>query len=239
MAPWTLEVRAQHGLTTHGQQRMALLMVALLLGTLLAAWIGGWRASRHLASSVRSLSELPGTPRLPVEIDEIRDARQLIDEAYAGPLRDHLGTFRSGSLFILDEAHHAAPSSGQKYAIDSQITRSVRDLAPRFEHRLFLSATPHNGHSNSFSALLEILDPIPVTHPHHELARQSFKKRIVAMIPHRRVTKLARPTGAHFAAQCFAGGLHSITNSQDRQPQFKDLWIDLRSTIRVDARRTT
>ena len=30
---------------------------------------------------------------------------------------------------------------------------------PRFEHRLFLSATPHNGHSNSFSALLEILDP--------------------------------------------------------------------------------
>jgi hypothetical protein len=32
-------------------------------------------------------------------------------------------------------------------------------LAPCFEHRLFLSATPHNGHSNSFSALLEILDP--------------------------------------------------------------------------------
>ncbi|KAA1258073.1 RNA polymerase-associated protein RapA [Rubripirellula obstinata] len=100
--------------------------------------------------------------------------RLLIDEAYAGPLRDHLGTFRSGSLFILDEAHHAAPSSGQKYAIDSQITRSVRDLAPRFEHRLFLSATPHNGHSNSFSALLEILDPqrfcrgVPVSAKHRD-----------------------------------------------------------------------
>ncbi|MGO8747547.1 MAG: DISARM system SNF2-like helicase DrmD [Thermoguttaceae bacterium] len=85
--------------------------------------------------------------------------RLLIDEAYAGPLRDWLGDFRAGTLLILDEAHHAAPSSGQKYAIDSQITRAVRDLAPRFEHRLFLSATPHNGHSNSFSALLEILDP--------------------------------------------------------------------------------
>ncbi len=35
----------------------------------------------------------------------------------------------------------------------------MRDLAPLFEHRLFLSATPHNGHSNSFCALLEILDP--------------------------------------------------------------------------------
>jgi SNF2 family DNA or RNA helicase len=85
--------------------------------------------------------------------------RLLIDEAYAGPLRDWLGDFRAGTLLILDEAHHAAPASGQKYAIDSQITRAVRDLAPRFEHRLFLSATPHNGHSNSFSALLEILDP--------------------------------------------------------------------------------
>jgi superfamily II DNA or RNA helicase len=85
--------------------------------------------------------------------------RLLIDEAYASPLADWLGTFRAGSLLILDEAHHAAPASGQRYAIDSQITRAVRDLAQRFEHRLFLSATPHNGHSNSFSALLEILDP--------------------------------------------------------------------------------
>src|SRR5678815_4458106 len=85
--------------------------------------------------------------------------RLLIDEAYVGPLRDWLGTFRSGTLLILDEAHHAAPASGQKYAIDSQITKAIRDLSPRFEHRLFLSATPHNGHSNSFSALLEILDP--------------------------------------------------------------------------------
>ena len=85
--------------------------------------------------------------------------RLLIDEAYASGLRDWLGAFAPQSLLILDEAHNAAPSSGARYAIDSQITRAVRDVAPRFEHRLFLSATPHNGHSNSFSALLEILDP--------------------------------------------------------------------------------
>lgn len=35
----------------------------------------------------------------------------------------------------------------------------MRDVAPRFENRLFLSVTPHNRHSNSFSALLELLDP--------------------------------------------------------------------------------
>src|SRR5262249_53377326 len=85
--------------------------------------------------------------------------RLLIDEAYTAPMRDWLGDFRPRSLLILDEAHHTAPSSGQKYAIDSQTTRAVQELAKRFEHRLFLSATPHNGHSNSFSALLEILDP--------------------------------------------------------------------------------
>lgn len=83
----------------------------------------------------------------------------LRDEAYAASLRDWLGDFSAGALMILDEAHNAAPASGSRYAVDSQLTRTVRDLAPRFEHRLFLSATPHNGHSNSFAALLEILDP--------------------------------------------------------------------------------
>lgn len=85
--------------------------------------------------------------------------RLLIDETYTATLRDWLGDFRPGSLLILDEAHHAAPASGARYAIDSKFTRAIREIAGLFEHRLFLSATPHNGHSNSFSALLEILDP--------------------------------------------------------------------------------
>lgn len=83
----------------------------------------------------------------------------LSDETYMSGLRDLLGEFRARSLFILDEAHHAAPSSGTAWATESQMTRAVRQMAGRFEHRLFLSATPHNGHSNSFATLLEILDP--------------------------------------------------------------------------------
>ncbi len=83
----------------------------------------------------------------------------LRDEDYLTGLRDWLDAFCPKSLLILDEAHVAAPASESKYAIDSQTTRAIRDVARRFEHRLFLSATPHNGHSNSFSALLEILDP--------------------------------------------------------------------------------
>jgi len=126
--------------------------------------------------------------------------RLLIDEAYTGPLLDWLGDFRSGTLLILDEAHHAAPASGQKYAIDSQITRAVRELAPRFEHRLFLSATPHNGHSNSFSALLEILDPqrfcrgVPVNTKMLEAVMVRRLKEDVRKIgyafPHREVVQL-------------------------------------------------
>jgi hypothetical protein len=83
----------------------------------------------------------------------------LIDPAYADPLREWLGPLLPGSLLILDEAHHAAPASAGRYGIETKFTRAVRDLAGRFEHRLFLSATPHNGHSNSFSTLLELLDP--------------------------------------------------------------------------------
>jgi superfamily II DNA or RNA helicase len=87
----------------------------------------------------------------------------LIDPAYADPLREWLGALLPGSLLILDEAHHAAPASGGRYGIETKFTRAVRDLAGRFEHRLFLSATPHNGHSNSFSTLMEILDPYRFT----------------------------------------------------------------------------
>lgn len=83
----------------------------------------------------------------------------LHDEEYAAPLREWLGEFADGSMLILDEAHHAAPASGSKWAVDSKFTRAVRDIARRFEHRIFLSATPHNGLTNSFTALLEILDP--------------------------------------------------------------------------------
>lgn len=87
----------------------------------------------------------------------------LIDPAYADPMREWLGPLLPGSLLILDEAHHAAPSSGGRYGIETKFTRAIRDLAGRFEHRLFLSATPHNGHSNSFSTLLELLDPYRFT----------------------------------------------------------------------------
>ncbi len=67
---------------------------------------------------------------------------------------------RHRTLLVLDEAHVVAPASASRWAVDTETTSRVRQLTENaFEHRLFLSATPHNGHSNSFSALLEMLDP--------------------------------------------------------------------------------
>ena len=85
------------------------------------------------------------------------------DPTYADPMREWLGPLLPGSLLILDEAHHAAPASSGHYGIETRFTRAVRDVCGRFEHRLFLSATPHNGHSSSFSTLLELLDPYRFT----------------------------------------------------------------------------
>ena len=87
----------------------------------------------------------------------------LVSDTYAQPMREWLGDRLPGSLLILDEAHHAAPSSGGRYGIESKLTKAVREIADAFEHRLFLSATPHNGHSNSFSTLMELLDPYRFT----------------------------------------------------------------------------
>jgi hypothetical protein len=44
------------------------------------------------------------------------------------------------------------------YTTDSLRTLAVRRLALHFEHKLFLSATSHNGYRESFFALLELLD---------------------------------------------------------------------------------
>jgi superfamily II DNA or RNA helicase len=72
---------------------------------------------------------------------------------------DGPGYPRTFDLLVLDEAHHVAPAAPkQVYAVDSQQTKLIRWLAPHFTHRLFLSATPHNGYQQSFTALLEILD---------------------------------------------------------------------------------
>ena len=120
----------------------------------------------------------------------------LSDASYADPMRAWLGPMLPGSLLILDEAHHAAPSSGGRYGIETKFTRAVRDIAGRFEHRLFLSATPHNGHSNSFSTLLELLDPYRFTRGVKVRGRKALEDVMV-----RRLKEDIRATQGGFPAR--------------------------------------
>ena len=97
-------------------------------------------------------------PRLIVSIDWLKGelGMRLLREV----LPPHPEIPRRYDVLIVDEVHNCAPAgAGGRYAKDTLRTQAIRTLAPHCEHRLFLSATPHNGYANSFAALLELLDP--------------------------------------------------------------------------------
>jgi superfamily II DNA or RNA helicase len=97
-------------------------------------------------------------PRLITSIDYLKRERPLRLLRETLPAVGEPQYPRRYDLLIVDEAHNVAPPGGGHYAIDSLRTAAIRLLAPHFEHKLFLSATPHNGYQESFTALLELLD---------------------------------------------------------------------------------
>lgn len=97
-------------------------------------------------------------PRLITSIDYLKRERPLRLFRETLPAGDQPAYPRPYDLLILDEAHNVAPSGRGKYALDSMRTAAIRMMTPYFEHKLFLTATPHNGYPESFSALLELLD---------------------------------------------------------------------------------
>lgn len=97
-------------------------------------------------------------PRLITSIDFLKRERPLRLMREVLPAAGQPSYPRRFDMLLVDEAHNVAPSGSGKYATDSQRTQAIRLLSPHFEHKLFLSATPHNGYPESFSALLELLD---------------------------------------------------------------------------------
>ena len=92
-------------------------------------------------------------------------AQRLLRDVYTQATNPKTGKRYAFDILVVDEAHHVAPASpstvgsGRGYAVDTQRTVATRQLADKCEHRLFLSATPHNGHPESFTALMEMIDP--------------------------------------------------------------------------------
>lgn len=108
----------------------------------------------------RGLHTNPWThfPRLITSIDFLKRDRSMRLFREALPSEGEAIYPRRYDLLIVDEAHNVAPSGRGRYTLDSQRTQAIRRLVPHFEHKLFLTATPHNGYSESFTALLELLD---------------------------------------------------------------------------------
>ncbi len=97
-------------------------------------------------------------PRLITSIDFLKRERPLRLFKETLPTENESVYPRRYDILVVDEAHNCAPSGRGKYATDSLRTEAIRLLAPHFEHKLFLTATPHNGYPESFTALLELLD---------------------------------------------------------------------------------
>jgi superfamily II DNA or RNA helicase len=99
-------------------------------------------------------------PRVIISLQWLRTPRvqRLLDEVLT-PQTRYPGYF---DLLIVDEVHHCAPPAPPRergYALDSKQTQAVQRLGEHSQHRLFLSATPHNGYPGSWQALLAMLDP--------------------------------------------------------------------------------
>jgi SNF2 family DNA or RNA helicase len=108
----------------------------------------------------RGLHTNPWThfPRLITSIDFLKRDRPMRLFKEVLPSDDEPKYPRKFDILIIDEAHNIAPVGRGKYATDSMRTMAIRTIAPHFEHKLFLTATPHNGYKESFTALLELLD---------------------------------------------------------------------------------
>lgn len=97
-------------------------------------------------------------PRIVASYHYVRQADVLEEFRADAAARSRTGAAQlPWDLLIVDEAHNLSPSA---FGEDSDLARMLRAIAPFFEHKLFLTATPHNGHTRAFTGLLETLDPV-------------------------------------------------------------------------------
>jgi superfamily II DNA or RNA helicase len=64
-------------------------------------------------------------------------------------------------IIVIDEAHNVAERGNQ-----AQRARLAKLLAERSDSLIMLSATPHDGRSESFASLMNMLDPTAIANPH-------------------------------------------------------------------------
>ena len=161
-------------------------------------------------------------------------AQRLLREVLADAERPGTARRYAFDVLVVDEAHHVAPAAptaaggGRGYAVDSQRTRALRRLADKCEHRLFLSATPHNGYTESFTALLEMIDS-------RRFARgASIDEGALAEVTVRRLK--SQIAGKDFRSRRVKPLLYEASPEEERA--YADLDELLRSSGRAQGRRS-
>ncbi|MDO5696759.1 MAG: DISARM system SNF2-like helicase DrmD [Dermatophilus congolensis] len=161
-------------------------------------------------------------------------AQRLLRDVYSEAGRTNSARRYAFDALIVDEAHHVAPASpsalggGRGYAVDSRRTIATRALAEKCEHRLFLSATPHNGHTESFTALLEMID-------NRRFARgASVREEPLREVMVRRLKN--RLEGKQFEPRQIQGLV--FTPTPDEEETFADLDRLLTEGARAERRRS-
>jgi len=73
-------------------------------------------------------------------------------------------------LVLVDEAHNAAKphQAAPDQKVDMERWQLVAELAARTPHLLMLTATPHNGYTDSFASLIGMLDESLISGPQHQ-----------------------------------------------------------------------
>ena len=142
-------------------------------------------------------------PRIITSYHYLRQHDVLQQFIAAAKQRDDVPTL-PWDLLIVDEAHNLMPSP---FGEASDLAKMLRVISPLFEHKLFLTATPHNGHTRSFSGLLEQLDPVRFIQKNEFTAAE--RQRIEQVV----VRRLKRE-------------INELDLARDRQPRFPNRHLE-------------
>ena len=163
-------------------------------------------------------------------------AQRLLRDVLAETAKSNSARRYAFDVLVVDEAHHVAPAApsgtggARGYAVDSKRTLAVRSLAEHCEHRLFLSATPHNGYSESFTALLEMIDS-------RRFSRGAdIDQDALDQVTVRRLKSQVTRSGTAFKLRT----IHTLpfTPTEDEEKRFTELDSLLKASARSEGKRS-
>lgn len=92
-----------------------------------------------------------------------------IDYVKKDPTRHHVFE-QEWDIALIDEAHNCAKphQTQERQKVEMFRWEFAKDISKRCRHLLLLTATPHNGYSDSYASLLRLLDMGAVSGPQHD-----------------------------------------------------------------------